>query len=142
MASDAWSRWQPVALSLLRMVMGFLFMPHGAQKLFGAFGDEPAELLSLRGVAGVLEVFGGLMILVGWYTRPVAFILSGQMAVAYWLRHAPDGFWPILNGGELAAFYCFAYLFLSTAGGGDWSVDAWLNRRRADLGRPRPASAS
>lgn len=131
MASDAWSRWQPVALSLLRIVMGFLYMPHGAQKLFGAFGDQPAELLSLMGVAGVLEVFGGLMILVGWYTRPVAFLLSGQMAVAYWLRHAPDGLWPILNGGELAAFYCFAYLFLSTAGGGPWSLDAWLRKRQA-----------
>jgi len=132
----------PYGPAVLRLAVGTIFVAHGAQKLFGAFGDQPAELLSLMGLAGVLEVFGGLMILAGWYTRPVAFILSGQMAVAYWLRHAPDGFWPILNGGELAAFYCFAYLFLSTAGGGDWSVDAWLNRRRADLGRPRPASAS
>ena len=131
MTSDAWARWQPITLSLLRMVAGFLYLPHGAQKLFGAFGDQPAELLSLMGLAGVLEVFGGLMILAGWYTRPVAFLLSGQMAVAYWLRHAPDGFWPILNGGELAAFYCFAYLFLSTAGGGNWSADAWLRKRQA-----------
>ena len=131
MTSDAWARWQPITLSLLRIVAGLLYIPHGAQKLFGAFGDQPAELLSLIWLAGVLEVFGGLMILAGWYTRPVAFILSGQMAVAYWLRHAPDGFWPILNGGELAAFYCFAYLFLSAAGGGNWSVDAWLRKRQA-----------
>jgi putative oxidoreductase len=120
-----------MTLSLLRIVIGFLFIPHGAQKLFGALGSEPAELLSLRGMAGVLEVFGGLLILAGLYTRPVAFILSGQMAVAYFLRHAPDGFWPILNGGELAAFYCFAYLFLSTTGGGPWSLDAWLRSKRS-----------
>ena len=131
MTSDAWARWQPITLSLLRIVAGLLYIPHGAQKLFGAFGDQPAELLSLMGLAGVLEVFGGLMILAGLYTQPVAFILSGQMAVAYWLRHAPDGYWPILNGGELAVFYCFAYLFLSTAGGGNWSVDAWLRKRQA-----------
>jgi putative oxidoreductase len=124
-------RLQPISLSLLRIMTGFLFMPHGAQKLFGAFGAEPVELVSLRGMAGVLEFFGGILILIGLFTRPVAFVLAGQMAVAYFMAHAPRGFWPVLNGGELAVLYCFVFLFLSTRGGGDWSVDALLPKKRA-----------
>lgn len=131
MALDWISRWQPITLSLLRVVVGFLFIPHGAQKLFGVLEGRTAELLSLRGTAGVLELVGGLMILLGLYTRPVAFILSGQMAFAYWLSHGPRHFWPILNGGELAAFYSFTFLFLWTAGGGKWSLDTWLQKERS-----------
>jgi putative oxidoreductase len=124
-------KYQDIALSLLRIMTGFLFMPHGAQKLFGAFGSEPVELVSLRGLAGVLEFFGGLLILIGLFTRPVAFVLSGMMAAAFFMAHFPRGFWPILNGGELAALYCFVYLYLATKGGGDWSADALLRKKRA-----------
>jgi putative oxidoreductase len=116
-------------LNLLRIVSGFLFMQHGAQKLFGffgGFGGEPgntAALFSLMGLAGVLEFFGGIAILLGLFTRQVAFVLSGQMAVAYFMAHVPGGFWPIMNHGELAALYCFLFLFFAAAGGGDFSVD-------------------
>jgi len=130
MALDWVSRLQPITLSLLRIIVGFLYIPHGAQKLFGVLGGRTGELLSLRGTAGVLELVGGSMILLGLYTRPVAFILSGQMAFAYWLSHGPRNFWPIVNGGELAAFYSFTFLFLWTAGGGKWSLDTWLRKER------------
>ena len=99
------STWAPRLLSTLRIVVGFLFLQHGSQKLFAFPGGEAVELMSLMGVAGVLEFFGGLLILIGLFTRPVAFILSGQMAVAYFMVHAPQGFWPVLNQGELAALY-------------------------------------
>ena len=116
--------------SLLRIVAGFLFACHGAQKLFGWLGeDNVPPLLSLRGVAGVIEFFGGTLIAVGLATSPVAFLASGQMAVAYFLRHAPDGFWPILNGGELAALYCFLFLYFSARGSGPLSLDAVLGRK-------------
>ena len=124
-------KYQAIALSLLRIMTGFLFMPHGAQKLFGAFGSEPVELVSLRGLAGVLEFFGGLLILIGLFTRPVAFVLSGMMAAAFFMAHFPRGFWPILNAGELATLYCFVYLYLATKGGGDWSADALLRKKHA-----------
>jgi putative oxidoreductase len=126
-------RWSPRILSITRIMTGFLFMPHGAQKLFGwlsAEGASTASLLSLRGVAGVLEFFGGFLILVGLYTRSVAFLLSGMMAVAYFMAHAPRGFWPIQNRGELAALYCFVFLYLFVAGGGAWSLDELLRKRR------------
>jgi putative oxidoreductase len=84
---------------------------------------RPVELFSLIGLAGVLELFGGALLLVGLFTRPVAFILSGEMAFAYFMAHAPRGFWPILNGGELAALYSFVFLYLAAAGGGPWSLD-------------------
>lgn len=117
--------WQPRILSLLRVVTGFLFMQHGAQKIFGypAAQQGPFDLLSMSGVAGVLELVGGFLILIGLFTRPTAFLLSGLMAVAYFMVHAPQGFWPLVNGGELAALYSFAFLYLFTAGGGEWSVD-------------------
>lgn len=121
----------------MRIVIGLLFLQHGSQKLFGIPGSgQPApnfSLLSLMGVAGVLEFFGGLLILVGLFTRPVAFILSGQMAVAYFMAHAPHGLLPIVNKGELAVLYCFVFLFLSAAGGGVWSVDHCLLRRELEL---------
>jgi len=125
--------WVPHLRSILRIVAGFLFMAHGTQKLFGmpaAEPRDPVELLSLMGAAGVLETFGGLLLILGLCTRPVAFILSGQMAVAYFLRHQPQGFWPILNGGERAALYSFLFLFLAGAGGGPWGLDEWWRRRR------------
>ncbi len=121
----------PVLLSVMRIVVGFLFMAHGTQKLFAMPASaprDPVELMSLAGAAGVLEMSGGLLILVGLYTRPVAFVLSGQMAVAYFLSHAPQGFWPILNRGELAALYSFVFLYLSAAGGGSLGLDAWLRK--------------
>lgn len=107
------TQWAPRLLSVLRIVTGFLFMQHGAQKLFGFLTAEPGAavpLFSLMGLAGVLEFFGGLLMLIGLFSRPLAFFLSGEMAVAYFMAHAPQGFWPVLNGGELAALYCFVFL--------------------------------
>lgn len=124
-------RWSLNLLSILRIVSAFLFMAHGAQKLFGVPGPDkaPVELFSLMGMAGGLEFFGGLLVLLGLFTRPAAFLLSGQMAVAYFMVHAPRGFWPILNQGELAALYSFIFLYLAAAGGGPWSLDRLLQNR-------------
>jgi putative oxidoreductase len=116
------STWTPRLLSILRIIAAFLFMAHGSQKLFGfpASGQGGGgSLPPLMLVGGVLEFFGGLLLLLGLFTRPVAFILSGMMAVAYFMSHAPQGFWPILNRGELAALYSFVFLYLSAAGGGE-----------------------
>ena len=123
--------WTPRLLSVLRVVAAFLFVEHGLQKwlAFPAPRLSPTILWSLSGVAGLLELFGGLLLLLGLYTRPVAFVLSGLMAFAYFIAHAPRGFWPILNGGELAALYCFVFLYLAAAGGGPWSVDRWIRRQ-------------
>lgn len=116
----------------LRIVAGFLFAQHGAQKLFGVLGRDAVEtLMSRAGIAGILEFFGGLLIMVGLFTRPVAFLVSGQMAVAYFIAHAGRGFWPIMNGGELAAFYCFTWLFFCAYGPGKYSIDGWLAGRKA-----------
>ncbi|MEX0616171.1 MAG: DoxX family protein [Methylophaga sp.] len=117
--------WQPRVLSILRIVTAFLFMQHGAQKIFGFPAEQryPFDITSLSGVAGVLELFGGALLLIGLLTRPVAFLLSGLMAFAYFLVHAPQDFWPLNNGGELAALFSFVFLYLWTAGGGAWSVD-------------------
>ena len=120
------SRYQDFTLPLLRIVTGVLFMQHGMQKLFGWFGGfagtpgTTAPLFSLMGVAGLLEVVGGLALVVGAFTQVVAFVLSGMMAVAYFMAHAPRGFWPIQNDGELAALYAFVFLYLAAAGGGRW----------------------
>ena len=130
-----WRSWAPYLLSILRIVAAFLFMQVGTAKLF-AFpaavmpGGGTATVLSLPGVAGVLEVFGGLLLLVGLFTRPVAFLLSGEMAVAYFIGHAPHGLWPVLNKGTDAIFYCFLWLYLSAAGPGPWSLDALRKRGR------------
>lgn len=125
--------WRDRALSLLRVAAACIFVPHGLQKLFAyppsGPGMHPVHLASLAGVAGVLETFGGLLILFGLCTRPVAFLLSGEMAVAYFLSHAPRGVWPILNHGELAVVLCFTFLYLSAAGGGAWSLDRLLLSR-------------
>jgi putative oxidoreductase len=123
------SRWSPRILSVMRVVVTLLFMQHGAQKLFGFLappGSATPPLLSLMGAAGVLEFFGGLLVMLGLFTRPAAFILSGQMAVAYFMVHAPQGFWPIQNKGDLATILSFVFLYLAVAGGGEWSLDrAW-----------------
>jgi len=126
--------WAPRLLSVLRIVAAFLFMAHGTQKLFGLPGSgQPmvTHLFTLFGTAGILETFGGLLLLLGLFTRPVAFVLAGEMSVAYFTQHAVAGFWPILNHGELAALFCFLWLYLSAVGGGPWSIDAWLGARRA-----------
>lgn len=124
-----WSTWAPYLRSILRIVAAFLFMQVGTAKLIGfpaaiLPGGGTAPIASLLGIAGVLETFGGSLLLVGLFTRPVAFILSGEMAVAYFHGHAPHGFWPVLNQGAPAVFYCFLFLYLSAAGAGPWSVDA------------------
>ena len=107
------------------MVAGFLFFQHGLQKLFGVPGLQPAvEVMTQVGLAGIIELVGGALIAVGLFTSPVAFIASGEMAVAYFQMHAPRGFWPLLNGGELAALYCFLFLYFAAVGSGKWSVDS------------------
>lgn len=126
-------RWTPVMQSVLRIVAAFLFLAHGTQKLFGLPSLTPrptVALASLTGVAGMLEVVGGALLLIGLWSRPVAFLLSGEMAVAYFMAHAPKGFWPLLNGGEPAVLFCFAWLFFAAAGPGPLSVDARLARPR------------
>jgi len=111
--------------ALLRIMAGLLFFQHGLPKLFGGFGrDAPVELMSQMGLAGIIEVVGGALIAIGLFTSPVAFIASGEMAVAYFQAHLPRGFWPIMNGGELAALYCFVFLYFAAVGSGRWSVDA------------------
>ena len=125
--------WTSRLLSVLRIVAAFLFMPHGAQKLYGFHappGMPTFPMFSQMWFAGVLELFVGGLLLIGLFTRPVAFVLSGQMAVAYFQGHAPNGFWPIANQGELAALYCFLFLYFAFAGGGPWSVDALIRRGR------------
>jgi len=119
-----------LTLNLLRVITGFLFMPHGAQKLFGVLGRDAVPWMSLMGLAGILEFFGGILILLGIFTRPVAFVLAGQMAVAYFMAHGHQALLPIANGGELAVLYCFVFLFLFANGGGEFSVDGWLRRRK------------
>ena len=118
---------EQITLNLLRITTALLYIPHGCQKLFG---DEPPDFTTLHGLAGLFELIGGSMILIGLFTRPVAFVLSGQMAVAYWMAHAPRDSWPINNGGELAVLFCFVYLFLFANGGGSFSVDGLRSRRK------------
>ncbi len=131
--------WAPRALSILRIVAAFLFMSHGLQKILGFPTARAVEtsLLSLSGIAGLMELVGGALLLIGLFTRPVAFLLSGLMAFAYFIAHAPQGFWPLLNRGELAALYSFVFLYFAAAGGGVWSVDHWWWRHRG----PRAAQA-
>jgi putative oxidoreductase len=117
-------RYAPQTYALMRIVFGFQFLCHGLQK-FGMFGGEAAALFSWpRGVAGPLEVIFGICILIGLLTRPIAFLASGEMAVAYFLAHQPRGPLPILNGGEAAVLFCFAFLYMAARGAGIWSVDA------------------
>jgi putative oxidoreductase len=124
--SSTAAAWAPRLLSVFRIVMALMFLTHGLVKLFGfPAGALPGQvpLMGLFGLAGVIELVGGLAVLIGFFTRPVAFILAGQMAVAYFMIHAPQGFYPAVNGGELAVLYCFGFLYLAAAGAGPWSVD-------------------
>lgn len=128
-SNSFYSAWPPRVLSVLRIIVGFLFVEHGMQKLLGLPVPMPTgtvPLLSLIGISGALELVGGLLVMLGLFTRPTAFILSGFMAVAYFMAHAPQGFWPLLNKGELAALYSFVFLYLAAAGGGVWSLDSLL----------------
>ena len=133
--------WMPgAAHALLRVITGALFMEHGLQKLFGLLVDPSQPwhgappMFSQFWFAGVLETFGGLLIVLGLLTRPVAFLLAGEMAVAYFTAHFPRNFWPVLNGGEHTVLYCFIYLYLVATGAGPFSVDAALQRRRSAAG--------
>ena len=119
------------AVTLLRVVAGLLFMQHGMQKLFGWFGGKPLDTLASQfGVAGVLELVGGLLVMLGLFTRPVAFVLAGEMAVAYFMMHVPNAFWPIQNRGEPAVLFCFIFLFFAAWGAGPISLDAFRARAR------------
>ena len=125
-------RYEPQLRSLFRIMAAFTFSLHGWQKWFGAFGGlggfKP-PLGSMLGIAGVIETIGGALMLLGLFTRPVAFLLSGEMAIGYFRTHAPRGFWPLTNGGELAVFYCFMFLWFSAAGPGPWSVDRLFGKK-------------
>jgi putative oxidoreductase len=132
---------EQVALNLLRIVTGFLFWQHGAQKLFGFPGGEPVgDFFGMMGLAGALELVGGTLLVLGLFSRPVAFILSGQMAWAYFSVHAPGGFWPILNGGEMAAFYSFLFLYVAARGGGVFSIDGLRQLRTGS--KPKAVTAA
>ena len=124
-----WRSWEPYLLSILRIIAAFIFIQFGTAKLFGLPapilpGGGTAPFGSLIWFAGVLEAFGGALLLLGLFTRPVAFLVSGEMAFAYFLGHAPNGFWPVLNQGGPAILFCFTFLYLSSAGAGPWSLDA------------------
>jgi putative oxidoreductase len=132
MKSSGVSRLMPYLLSVLRLAAAFVYVAHGTQKMFGVPGHlfhAPVFAATLLGAAGVIETVGGTLMFLGLFTRPVAFVLSGQMAVAYFTQHAPRGFWPIVNGGELAVLFCFLWLFFCVAGPGPLSVDAMRGRR-------------
>jgi putative oxidoreductase len=129
--TETMTAWAPRALSVLRIITGLMIIEHGMAKLLGwpvvaAFAQ--LKLFSLLGLAGTIELVGGALLIIGLFTQPVAFILSGEMAVAYFMVHAPRSFFPLINGGSLAIIYCFACLYLSTAGGGPWSVDATMKK--------------
>ena len=130
MATFNTAPWAPRALAALRIVAGLLFLAHGVVKLFGfPEGAEPGqvELASLFGIGAVLELVGGALLIVGLFTRPVAFLLAGEMAVAYWMFHFPKSPYPAVNGGDAAILFCFIFLYLAAAGAGAWSLDG---RRR------------
>jgi putative oxidoreductase len=133
---NRWRSWAPQFLSILRIIAAFLFIQFGTGKLFAMPGPlipggGTVPVASLAGVAGILESVGGVFLLLGLFTRPVAFLVSGEMAIAYFHGHAPSGFWPVLNGGHPAVLFCFVWLYLSAAGGGAWSLDALLRRKPA-----------
>ena len=122
-------RYAPQVYAVFRMVTGFLFLFHGLQKLLGMFGGQVMPTGSLPWIAGVIELVGGLLVMIGLLTRIVAFICSGEMAAAYFMAHQPKGTWPVENGGELAALYCFAFLYIAARGAGIWSVDGTRRSR-------------
>ena len=122
------SRFEPHVYALLRIVTGLLFLFHGLQK-FGMFGGRIVDLMSRPGAAALIETAGGVLVMVGLFAAPVAFVCSGEMAVAYFLSHAPQAFWPIQNRGELAVLFCFVFLYIAARGSGTWSID-WLRGKR------------
>jgi putative oxidoreductase len=131
----SWTALTPYLLSVLRIVAAFVFIQYGTTKLLGwpaaiMPGGGTAPLMTQAGIAGLLEMVGGGLLLVGLFTRPVAFLLAGEMAFAYFIGHAGQGFWPVLNGGAPAVIFCFLWLYISAAGGGPWSLDAAMPRRR------------
>ena len=131
-----WTSWAPQLRSVLRIVAAFMFMLSGTSKLFAFPVGVPPDggtvpMMSQAWIGGFLEVFGGLLLLLGLFTRPVAFVLAGEMAVAYLQFHAPDSFWPTVNGGVSAVLYCFLWIYLSAAGPGPWSLDAMRRRSPA-----------
>ena len=121
-------RYAPQLYALFRVVLGFLFIFHGLQKVFGMFGGQAVPLASMFGVAGIIELVGGVLVMIGLFTRVAAFICSGEMAAAYFMAHFPKGLVPIENGGELAALYCFAFLYVAARGPGICSVDGVRRR--------------
>lgn len=123
--------WSLYLLSLMRAVVGFLFMQHGGQKIFGFPAEQRFEfdLFSMIGVAGALELVGGFLILIGLFTRPTAFLLSGLMAFAYFIAHASQSFWAISNNGEVSVLFAFIFLYMAAAGGGKLSIDRLLGRQ-------------
>ncbi len=128
-------RYAPQALSLLRIVAALLFLLHGSSKLLGfPASPMPAPPVgSLFWIGGMLELVGGLMLLLGVLSRPVAFILSGEMAVAYWMVHAPQSTFPMINGGDAAILFCFVFLLIAAAGPGPWSLDASMGRKKVSV---------
>ena len=132
--AGGWMSCAPYFLSILRIIAAFLFIQFGGAKILGwpasvMPGGGTAPLASQAGIAGLLELCGGALLLVGLFTRPVAFVMSGLMAFAYFIGHAGGGFWPVLNGGAPAVIFCFVWLYISAAGGGPWSLDALIRRR-------------
>ena len=130
-----WPALAPYLLSILRIVAAFMFIQPGTMKLFAFPAGVPPDggtvpLMTQAGIGGLLEVVGGALLLVGLFTRPVAFILAGEMAVAYFQFHFPQSFWTVINGGQPAVLFCFIWLFISAAGPGPWSIDAWRSNRR------------
>ena len=117
------SKFQEPAYALLRIMAGLMFMGHGVQKLFNFPTDFPYPLNTMTTIAGGMELVGGALVVIGLFTRPVAFLCSGMCAIGYWMAHGLNGFFPIANGGELIALYCFILLYIATKGGGIWSVD-------------------
>jgi putative oxidoreductase len=121
-------RFAPQIYALLRVVSGLLFAVHGAQKLLGVLGGQQVPIVSQFGLAGVIELVGGLMIAAGVFASLVAFVASGEMAVAYFQAHAPKALWPVQNGGELAVLFCFVFLYVAARGNGTWSVQGGKKR--------------
>ncbi len=143
--ADVRTRWTPRLLSVLRVVAVLLYLSHGASKIFGypappGPGAHTVPFLSLYWFAGMIELGGGTLLLLGLFTRPVAFVLAGEMAVAYFKVHAPRAFWPLVNHGEIVVLFCFLWLYLAAAGGGAWSLDALRSRGRGPAGRAAGAA--
>ena len=130
MADTLMNSLRGYALSIMRMVIGLTFMSHGLQKVLGLLGGKPQPITTLGGAGGYLELIGGILILAGLLTRPAAFVLCGEMAVAYFKMHAPQGLWPIVNHGELAVVYCFVFFYLMFSGAGPLSLDRLLGSKK------------